>query len=148
MINDVGNPMETTIALSHLVLGGVIERHPRAKIVAVHGGGYLPFYADRMDHAREARADVGPSINRLPSSYLKQITFDTLVFGEGLGRLVQLVGAEHVVLGTDYPFEMGDDHPAGRISGVASLSAGDRSLICGLNSARLLGIAADGDATA
>ena len=138
MINVVGNPMETTIALSHLILGGVLERHPAAKILAVHGGGYLPFYMDRMDHAYEARSDVSACITRPPSTYAKQLFFDSVVFGDGLERLVRLVGADHVVMGTDYPFDMGDDDPIGRIGSLAALSSNDRASIFGDNARRLL----------
>jgi aminocarboxymuconate-semialdehyde decarboxylase len=140
MINVVGNPMETTVALSRIVLGGVLERHPRLKIVAVHGGGYLPFYMDRMDHAYEVRDDVGERVTRKPSTYLKQIYFDSLVFGDGLDYLVDRVGADHVLLGTDYPFDMGELDPVARIMRVAGVSADERRLMLGLNAARLLGL--------
>lgn len=140
LINVVGNPMETTVALSRLVLGGVIERHPRAKILAVHGGGYLPFYMDRMDHAYEARPDVGPAIKRKPSSYLKQIYFDTVVFGDGLDYLVDRVGAEHILMGSDYPYDMGEGDPLGRVGRVRNASKRDKEQMSGLNAARLLGI--------
>jgi aminocarboxymuconate-semialdehyde decarboxylase len=138
MINVVGNPMETTVALSHLVLGGVIERHPRAKILAVHGGGYLPFYMDRMDHAYDVRPDVGVAIKRKPSSYLKQIYFDTLIFGDGLDYLVDRVGADHILMGTDYPYDMGEEDPIGRVGRVGDADEGEKQQMSGLNAARLL----------
>ena len=140
MINVVGNPLETTVALSHLVLGGVIERHPRAKILAVHGGGYLPFYMDRMDHAYDARADVGALINRKPSSYLKQLYFDSIVFGDGLDYLIDRVGAHHILMGTDYPYDMGEQDPLGRVARAANVSEDDVVQMSGLNAARLLGL--------
>ncbi|MBK5267333.1 MAG: amidohydrolase [Acidimicrobiia bacterium] len=140
MINVVGNPLETTVALSHIVLGGVIERHPKAKILAVHGGGYLPFYMDRMDHAYGARPEVGVSITRPPSSYLKQVFFDSVVFGDGLNYLVDRVGADHVLMGTDYPYDMGEDDPIGRVARVGNASDRDIQQMSGLNAARLLGL--------
>ena len=140
MVNVVGNPLETTVALSHLVLGGIIERHPKAKILAVHGGGYLPFYMDRMDHAYEARADVGSHISQKPSIYLKQIYFDSIVFGDGLDYLVDRVGSDHILMGTDYPFDMGEEDPVGRIARVKGTSEHDRQQMSGLNAARLLGL--------
>lgn len=138
LINVVGNPMETTVALSRIILGGVVERHPGLKILAVHGGGYLPFYMDRMDHAAAARTDVGYNLSRPPSSYLKQLYFDSVVFGDGLDYLVDRVGVDHVVLGTDYPYDMGETDPIGRIARVAGLSDGDRARISGATAARLL----------
>jgi aminocarboxymuconate-semialdehyde decarboxylase len=140
MINVVGNPLETTVALSHLVLGGVIEAHPRAKVLAVHGGGYLPFYMDRMDHAFEARPDVGVRITRKPSWYLKQLYFDSVVFGDGLDYLVDRVGVDHVLMGTDYPYDMGEEDPLGRLARVKNASDDDIQRISGLNAVRLLGL--------
>jgi aminocarboxymuconate-semialdehyde decarboxylase len=140
MINVVGNPMETTVALSRLVLGGVIERHPKAKILAVHGGGYLPFYMDRMDHAYEARPDVGAGLKQKPSTYLKQLFFDSIVFGDGLDYLVDRVGADHILMGTDYPYDMGEQDPVGRVARVNGASERDVEKMSGLNAAKLLGL--------
>jgi len=140
MINVVGNPVETTVALSHLVLGGVIERHPKAKILGVHGGGYLPFYMDRMDHAYEARPDVGALIKRKPSSYLKQLYFDSIVFGDGLDYLIDRVGADHILMGTDYPYDMGEQDPIGRVARASNASENDVMQMSGLNAGRLLGL--------
>ena len=140
MINVVGNPLETTVALSHLVLGGVIERHPKAKILAVHGGGYLPFYMDRMDHAYDVRPDVGALIDRKPSSHLKQLYFDSIVFGDGLDHLIGRVGARQILMGSDYPYDMGEQDPVGRVARVANASEDDVMHMSGLNAARLLGL--------
>ncbi len=138
LINVVGNPMETTIALSRIVLGGVVERHPGIKILGVHGGGYLPFYMDRMDHAAAHRTDVSYEITGLPSTHLEKLHFDTVVFGDGLDYLIDRVGADHVVMGTDYPYDMGEADPLGRVGRVRGLSATDRAKIIGANAARLL----------
>lgn len=138
LINVIGNPLETTVALSRLILSGMLERHPDLKIVAVHGGGYLPFYMDRMDHAYDARTDVSSLIQRKPSTYLRQVYFDSVIFGSGLQTLVGLVGADHVLMGTDYPFDMGEPDPVGRIEGLTDISDIDRRGMLGLNAARLL----------
>ena len=138
MINVVGNPLETTVALSHLVLGGVIERHPGAKILAVHGGGYLPFYMDRMDHAWAARSDVAAFVTRQPSSSLRQLYFDSIVFGDGLDYLVDRVGADHILMGTDYPYDMGEADPLGRLARVGNASESEVEQMAGLNAVRLL----------
>src|SRR5215831_11744439 len=78
--NVIGNPLETTIALHYLIFDGVLERHPDLKILAVHGGGYLPAYSGRIDHAWGARSDSHGSLPNPPSSYLKRIYFDSVVF--------------------------------------------------------------------
>jgi len=140
MINIVGNPLETTVALTHIVLGGVLERHPGIRIVAVHGGGYLPFYADRWDHAYVNRPEVGRNISRPPSTYLGMLYFDTVVFGQGLARLIELVGADRVVMGTDYPYDMGDVDPIGRIGDLENLTHEQRRGIVGGTAAELLGL--------
>lgn len=140
MINVVGNPLESTVALTKIVMGGVIERHPGIKIVAVHGGGYLPFYMDRMDHAAAERPDVGYKISGKPSDHLRQIYFDSIVFGDGLDYLVDRVGSDHIVLGTDYPYDMGEKNPVDRIARVAGISDEARAQMTGLTAARLLGL--------
>ena len=139
MVNVVGNPLETTVALSRIILGGVLERHPGLKIVAVHGGGYLPLYADRMDHAFEHRPEVRPNISRRPSEYLLELYFDSVVFGRGLRALIERVGAEHVVMGSDYPYDMGDVDPVRRVERLGLPPAAHR-LVVGGTAARLLGL--------
>jgi aminocarboxymuconate-semialdehyde decarboxylase len=138
--NVIGNPLETTVAVSHLIFDGVLERHPKLKIVLPHAGGYLAHYWARMDHAWKARADCRVVIKRKPSSYLEKLYFDTITFDRGmLQNLVQRFGAEHVVLGTDYPYDMGMDDPVGFVEGL-KLSAREKAGILGGNAARLLKI--------
>jgi aminocarboxymuconate-semialdehyde decarboxylase len=144
MINVVGNPLETTIALAHIVLGGIVERHPGIKILAVHGGGYLTFYADRMDHAAAQRDDVAYNLSRPPSWYLKQLYFDTVVHGDGLEYLIDRVDAGHVCMGSDYPYDMGHADPVGHVNGIGGLTGEQRRAILGGNAARLLGLKVQG----
>jgi aminocarboxymuconate-semialdehyde decarboxylase len=140
--NIIGQPIETTIALSHLIFGGVLDRHPGLKILAAHGGGYLPSYTGRSDHGYQERPDAH-SMLRAPSEYLRQIYFDTLVYKpECLHHLIEQVGATQVVLGTDYPFDMGSYDVHGLLENVRGLSEEDRSAILGGNAARLLGLEA------
>lgn len=137
--NVVGNPLETTVAASHLIFDGVMARYPGLKVVLPHGGGYLAHYWARMDHAWKARADCRVHLKRKPSSYLEKFYFDSIVFDRGmLQHLIERYGAEHVLLGTDYPFDMGVDDPVGFIAGVAKVSAADKQKIMGGNAARLL----------
>lgn len=141
--NVIGNPLETTVAASHLIFEGVMERHPRLKIVLPHAGGYLAHYWARMDHAWKARPDCRTVLKKKPSASLEKFYFDTLAFDpEMLKHLIERFGADHVLLGTDYPYDMGVDDPVGFINSVAGLSPAERSDIMGRNAARLLGIPA------
>lgn len=138
--NIIGQPIETTIALSHLIFGGVLDRHPGLKIVAAHGGGYLPAYLGRSDHGYRSRPDARV-MNRAPSEYLREIYFDTLVYTpESLRHLIAEVGASQVVVGTDYPFDMGAYDVHGLIDAVPQLTAQERAAVRGGNAARLLGL--------
>ena len=139
--NVIGNPLETTVATAHLIFDGVMERHPKLKIVLPHAGGYLAHYWARMDHAWKARPDCSTVIKKKPSSSLEKFYFDTIAFDPGmLKHLIERFGADHVLLGTDYPYDMGVADPVGFISKVSRLSARDKNRIMGGNAARLLGI--------
>jgi aminocarboxymuconate-semialdehyde decarboxylase len=139
--NIIGNPLETTVATSHLIFGGVMERHPKLKIVLPHAGGYLAHYWARMDHAWRARPDCRTVIKRKPSESLEKFYFDTITFDHGmLAHLIARFGADHVLLGTDYPYDMGMERPLEFIGGVKGLSAAEREAIQGGNAARLLKI--------
>jgi aminocarboxymuconate-semialdehyde decarboxylase len=140
--NVIGNPLETTVALAYLIFEGVLDRHPGLKLCAAHGGGYLPAYAARMDHGWKAREDCQVHIGEPPTSYLRRIYFDTIVFEpEQLRVLIERFGADHILLGSDYPFDMGDEDPVALVNAVTGLSEADRTLILGGNAARLLGLA-------
>src|SRR3954466_4419786 len=104
--NVIGNPLDTTVALHYLIFDGVLERHPDLKILAVHGGGFLGGYSGRIDHAWGARSDSHASLPKPPTEYLKKVFFDTVVFTPiQLEALVKTFGADHVVLGSDFPFD-------------------------------------------
>jgi aminocarboxymuconate-semialdehyde decarboxylase len=139
--NVIGNPLDTTMALHHLIFDGVLERYPGLKIIAAHGGGYLPAYSGRIDHAWGARSDAHGDLPKPPSFYLKKIYLDTIVFTPWqLAALVDLFGVDRILLGTDYPYDMGEYDPIGHINSVASLSGEDRAAIAGGNARVLLGI--------
>lgn len=138
--NLIGNPLELTIAVGHLIFGGVLDDHPGLKLCVAHGGGYLPGYIGRMDHAFRAREDCRQHIRHEPSAYLRQLYFDTLVFDRlELKHLVEAYGADHLMMGTDYPFDMSEPDPVGF---HAELSETDREKILGGTAARLLGLRA------
>jgi aminocarboxymuconate-semialdehyde decarboxylase len=137
--NVVGNPTETTVALSHLVFGGVLDRFPGLRVCAAHGGGYFPHYLGRADHAYRVRPE-SRTMAREPSAYLDSLWFDSLVYEPGiLTALVRAAGAGHVVVGTDYPFDMGVTDPLDRLDALG-LPADERDAIAGLTAARLLGL--------
>ncbi|MFF2486198.1 amidohydrolase family protein [Microbacterium sp. NPDC058062] len=119
LANTVGQPVETAVALSHLIFSGVLDRHPRLKILAAHGGGYLPTYIGRSDHAWHVRPDAR-TCTRRPSDYLRDIYYDSLVYdSDALHTLLDRVGPERVLMGSDYPFDMGVDDPVSRIDAAA-----------------------------
>lgn len=137
--NVIGNPLDSTIAVSHLIFGGVLDAYPKLKVCVAHGGGFLPAYAGRMDHAHGARSDCRLCIKKKPSWYLRKMFFDTIVFDESqLKYLVETYGSDHILMGTDYPFDMGMYEPVEFVNGTKSLSAADRQAILGGNAARLL----------
>jgi aminocarboxymuconate-semialdehyde decarboxylase len=137
--NVIGQPLETTIALSHLIFGGVLDRYPGVKILAAHGGGYLPSYIGRSNHAHRARTDTRGCI-RPPGDYLRQIWFDNLVYEpEALRHLIAEAGIGQIVTGTDYPFDMGQYELSALLDAVPGLSQADRDGIAWRNAERLLG---------
>ena len=106
--NAFSNPAETALTASHMILSGLMEEHPELKIQLFHGGGHLPYQIGRLDRAYEMRLETSKKISMKPSEYLKMFYFDTIVHsGEALEYLINLVGAEQVMLGSDYPFDMG-----------------------------------------
>jgi aminocarboxymuconate-semialdehyde decarboxylase len=136
--NIIGNPIEATIALSHLIFAGVLKDHPGLKLCVAHGGGYLPGYWGRMDHAYRAREDCRQCIDHEPSTYLRQVWLDTLVFDQTeLDWLVATHGADKLCLGTDYPFDMAEPDPVGFHD---RLPEDVNKAILGSNAAELLGL--------
>lgn len=128
LANTVGQPVENAVALSHLVFSGVLDRHPGLRVLAAHGGGYLPTYLGRSDHAWTVRPEARECAE-LPSSYLRRLWFDSLVHTPAaLRALVDAVGADRVALGSDFPFDMGVTDPVERVR-AAGLSAPDTDLV-------------------
>jgi aminocarboxymuconate-semialdehyde decarboxylase len=139
--NLIGNPLDTTIALHYLILDGVLERHPNLKLLAAHGGGFLPAYAGRLDHAWGARSDTHGDLPHSPGTYLKRIYVDSVVFTpHQLQALVAVMGANHVLLGTDYPYDMGEYDPIEHLVGTPGLSSEAIGAIAGENAVRLFGL--------
>jgi aminocarboxymuconate-semialdehyde decarboxylase len=139
--NVIGNPFETALALHYLIFDGVLERYPDLKILAVHGGGYLGAYSGRIDHTWGARSDCRADLPKPPTEYLKKIYVDTVVFTpDQLQALVSTFGVEHVIMGSDYPFDMLEYDPIGHINSVASFDDTTRAKLAGGNLKKLLGL--------
>ncbi|MBO0691789.1 MAG: amidohydrolase [Acidimicrobiaceae bacterium] len=144
LTNTIGNPLETTIALSHLIFEGTLDRFPGLKICAAHGGGFLPSYANRSDAVcRTFPNRVGPLPKANPTAYLKggQLYFDTIVFTpEALRHLIAETGSGQIMIGTDYPFPWTSTE-VDLVLGTPGLSDDERIAILGGTAAGLLGIA-------
>ena len=141
--NTIGNPLDTTIALQHLIFEGTLDKYPGLKVLAAHGGGYLGSYAPRSDHSCfVSPSNCNPEIvlKKKPTEYLNQLYFDALVFTpEALRHLVAQVGASQVMLGTDHPIPW-EEHPVEHVLATTTLSPAQRAAILGGNAARLLRI--------
>ncbi|HET7143002.1 MAG TPA: amidohydrolase family protein [Anaerolineales bacterium] len=138
MWNVIGNPLDTTIAAGHLILSGVMDACPRLKILLAHGGGALPYLHGRLDRGYKMRPEINNVISKLPTEYLKQFYFDTITHDPVvLKSLVDLVGADHVLLGSDYPFDMGNEDPVDLVRS-ANLGTENEKMILGDTARQLL----------
>ncbi|MFH1090452.1 MAG: amidohydrolase family protein [Pseudomonadota bacterium] len=140
LTNLIGNPVDTTIAVASLIFGGVLEKFPRLKFVFAHAGGCAPYIKGRWDHAYRHGYVVKFDIPKPPSEYIKTLYFDTIAhYGPALSYLVGNHGADRVVLGSDYPFDMADPDSVAAVSAL-SISAEDKDKIMWGNAADLLGL--------
>src|SRR5262250_2402053 len=141
--NLIGNPLDTTIAAACLVFSGVLERHPSLKICLAHGGGFVPYQAGRFVHGWHVRAEPKRKLEKPPTDSLKRFYFDTIVHSrEVLEFLVGNAGADRVLLGSDYPFDMGMPEGVAQVRGLP-ISAAEQSAILGGRARALLGAAGD-----
>ena len=139
MWNVIGNPMETSVAAGHLILSGVMDAYPRLKILLAHGGGALPYLHGRLDRGFKQRPEINKVISRSPTEYLKQFYFDTITHDAVvLKSLVDFVGADHILLGSDYPFDMGNENPVELVC-AANLGTEKEKKILEENAMLLLG---------
>ena len=140
LTNVIGNPLETTIFLSHLIFDGTLDRFPGLKVCSAHAGGYLPSYAARSDYGCVRFPENCKSIKKHPSEYLRQLYFDSMVFtAEGLRHLVAECGSSQIMIGTDYPFPWSTttvDH----ILQTPGLNDAEKRAILGETAAKLLKI--------
>jgi aminocarboxymuconate-semialdehyde decarboxylase len=142
LANTIGNPLDTTIALSHLIFEGTLDRFPGLKICSAHGGGYLPSYAPRSDNSLRVAPDMdtGIKLKKKPTEYLRQMYYDTLVFtSEALRHLSAEVGSNRLVIGTDHPIPW-QDKSIDHVLKAPGFSDRERRAILGETAAKLLGI--------
>jgi aminocarboxymuconate-semialdehyde decarboxylase len=136
----VGNPLETALAASKLIFGGVLERLPSLRLGFAHGGGAFPFTLARLDHGWRVRPEGPAAIPRAPREYASRLYFDSLTLGAAnLRFLVEQFGADHVMIGSDYPFDMGSADPVGAVA-EAALPAAARAHVEGGTARQFLGL--------
>jgi aminocarboxymuconate-semialdehyde decarboxylase len=141
LTNLIGNPMDTTIAAASLIFGGVLRDYPRLKVYLAHGGGACPYIRYRWDHGWKVRNEGKQFIDRPPSEYFSQLYFDSLTHGgPALSFLASTVGPERIMLGTDYPFDMGNYNSVAMVQNVIGITDAERDMMLGGNAMRLFKI--------
>ncbi|MGH8944828.1 MAG: amidohydrolase family protein [Acidimicrobiia bacterium] len=138
--NMIGRPAESSIAVGHLLFSGALERFPDLVICVVHGGGFIPYQVGRLQRGFDAVPHMAAqNITKPPTELARLLYYDTVLHDPGpLAYLVEWVGVDHVVMGTDYPFPMGDPRPVDTVRSIPGLSDDQRQLILGGNVERLL----------
>jgi aminocarboxymuconate-semialdehyde decarboxylase len=135
--NSVGNPFETTIAAAHMVMAGVLERHPGLRVLLAHGGGALVALRGRLRHAHSFQPQARARLRESPKESIRRFHFDTVTHDPQLLRaLVEFAGPERVLLGTDYPFDMGDPHAVEMVRGLGLGPVAEAAILAG-NAERL-----------
>jgi aminocarboxymuconate-semialdehyde decarboxylase len=135
----VGNPLETALAISKLIFGAVLQRLPRLRICFAHGGGAFPFTLGRLNHGWHVRPEGPAAIPREPREYARMIWVDSLSHGDGNVRFIaEQLGVDRVVVGSDYPFDMGLDDPLAALA-ASGLPDAAQARIAGENAERFLG---------
>jgi aminocarboxymuconate-semialdehyde decarboxylase len=139
--NSIGNLVDRAVTFATLVHGGVMDAHPDLRIVLGHGGGYTCYGIGRMDHAWQVRSEARAHITRPPSTYLRSFYYDCIVYSEpALRFLIDTVGADHVLFGTDWPYDMALDWPVAWILAMTTLSQEEKEAILWKNLAALIGV--------
>ena len=139
--NICGNPADTTLSVAYMMYSGVFDRFPNLKLGLLHGGGYIPYHLGRLDQGKIGASGSAAIPAKLPpSQYLKNLYFDNLVYRvETVEYLKRMVGADHIMVGTDYPFDLGDWWAAEKIQQMECTGAEREAMLHG-NARRLLRI--------
>lgn len=143
LVNLVGFPAATSLAIASVIFGGVLEDFPGLKFCFAHAGGFAPYQRGRWEHGYEVRAECREFIKKPPSEYFRLLSFDTIThYSPALEYLIKTVGSDHVLLGSDSPFDMADASPVATVERLDSISSVDKEKILGGNASRLLGLEA------
>lgn len=139
--NLIGNPLDTTIAAANLIFGGVLEKYPRLKIILAHAGGQLPYIIGRMEHGYQVRPECKDKVHQSPMTFFKNFYFDLITHNpHALRYLISLAGSDHVLLGSDYPYDMGDLNPVQTVAKLKGIKVHDRQRILRENAIVLFGL--------
>lgn len=139
--NLIGNPLDTTIAAAQLIFHGVLEKHPDLKIILAHAGGQLPYIIGRIEHGYQVRPECKEKVRRSPMTFFKNFYFDIITHNpDALRYLIAFAGSDHVLLGSDYPYDMGDPNPVQTVSKLSGIKAADRRKILRENAIALFGL--------
>lgn len=131
LTNLIGNPLDTTVMLANLMYSGTLDELPELKLCLAHGGGFTPYQIGRLVHGHKVRPEASRASASSPKDLLRRLYFDSLVFDpQALRYLIDLVGADHVCIGTDSPFDMGDEHPDTTVGCIPGLTADERHHLC------------------
>lgn len=139
LTNLLGNPADTTVALANLMFSGALDELDGLRLLVAHGGGFAPYQIGRLVHGHKVRGETRAATSSSPKDLLRRLYFDTILFDpQALRFLIEVVGADHVALGTDAPFDMGDEAPVASLDAVAGLAPGDRAEVCAGTARRLI----------
>jgi aminocarboxymuconate-semialdehyde decarboxylase len=139
--NLIGNPLDTTVAAANLIFSGALEKYPGLKIILAHAGGQFPYIIGRMEHGYQVRPECREKVHQSPMAFFKNFYFDIITHNrDALRYLIALAGSDHVLLGSDYPYDMGDPDPVGTVSRLSGIKAEDRQKILRENAVNLFGL--------
>ncbi len=131
LTNLIGNPLDTTVMVANLMFSGTLDELPELRFLLAHGGGFTPYQIGRLVHGHKVRSETSRISGTDPKTLLKRFYFDSLVFDpQALRALIDLVGADHVAIGTDAPFDMADEAPLATIDAVPGITAHERQCVC------------------
>lgn len=139
LANLVGNPSATSLAVASIIFGGVLERFPRLTFCFAHAGGFAPYQRGRFEHGYLVRPECKEKLSKPPSEYFKRLYFDTIThYGPALTYLIETVGSDHVLLGSDYPADMADFNPVSSVESLKTISSAEKKRVLGSNAIKLL----------